>query len=221
MRLLLGLGCPVDSPILVDGLYDAFVPAKSGTLSALAGAAYCGQLSAVRFLLSNGAAINPSLKQSSSSPLHQACRANDTEMAAFLLEYGADVNSYNAFKTTPLMYASKRSPELVALLLAYSPDVHKLSFISTAAIHWALWPGNKEVMELLLQAGADPNHAMGDGITPLHCAALSDLPKVARVLLRYGANPLKRNDEWKTPLQIASEMENWEVANVLREAETM
>ena len=161
------------------------------------------------------------MQQSSSSPLHQACRADDAEMAAFLLDHGADVDAYNAYKTTPLMYAAKHdSPALVRVLLAYGPDVHRLSLINTAAIHCAsLWPGNEEVLELLLQAGADPNHPMGDGSTPLHCAALSDLARVARMLLLYGADPLKRNDECKTPLQLAGEMGSWEVAEVLREAE--
>jgi ankyrin repeat protein len=222
IRLLLSLGAPINTPIMVEGLYDAFKPAKPGSLSALAGAAGHGQLGAARLLLANGAALNPTMKQSSSSPLHQACRADDAEMAAFLLEHGADVDSYNTFKTTPLMYAAKHgSPTLVYLLLLYRPDIHKLSFINTAAIHWSLWPGNEEVMELLLQAGADPDHPMGDGSTPLHCAALSELPKVARTLLRYGANPLKRNEEWKTPLQVAGEMGHLEVAGVLREAEEM
>ena len=73
-------------------------------------------------------------------------------------------------------------------------------------------------MELLLQAGADPDHAMGDGSTPLHCAALSELPKVARTLLRYGADPCRRNGEGRTPLQVAGERGHGVVAGVLREA---
>ena len=219
IRLLLSLGAPINTPTVVPGLYDAFKPAKPGSLSALAGAASHSQLPAARLLLANGAALNPTMKQSSSSPLHQASRADDLEMAAFLLQQGADVNSYNAFKTTPLMYAAKHaSPALVYLLLLYRPDIHALSFIHTAAIHWSLWPGNEEVMELLLQAGADPDHAMGDESTPLHCAALSELPKVARTLLRYGADPTRRNGEGRTPLQVAGERGHGVVEGVLREA---
>ena len=207
---------------MVEGLYDVFKPAKPGPLSALAGATGNGQLSAARLLLAHGAAINPTMKQSSSSPLHQACKADDREMAAFLLEHGADVDSDNCFKSTPLMYAAKHgSPALVHLLLAYQPNIHKLSFIGTAAIHWALWPGNETVMELLLQAGTDLDLALGDGSTLLHCAALADDVKVAKMLLRFGANPLKRNEEWKTPLQVASERANWSIAAVLRDAEAM
>ena len=220
IRLLLSLGAPINAPTMVDGLYDAFKPAKPGCLSALAGAAGHGQLGAVKLLLANGAALNPPMRQSSSSPLHQACKSDDVEMASYLLEADADVDLMNCFNTTPLMYAGKYgTAPLVSLILSYGPDLHRLSFINTAAIHWSLWPGNEDVMELLLQAGADPNHPMGDGSTPLHCAALSELPGIARVLLMYGANPLKRNEEWKTPLQVAVEMEHWKTAAVLQEAE--
>ena len=219
IRLLLNLGAQINVPALVPALYDAFKPAKPGVLSALAGAAGHGQLAAVKLLLSHGAALNPTMRQSSSSPLHQACKADDVEMSSYLLSIGADVDLLNCFNTSPLMYAGKYgSPALVRVVLAYNPDVHRLSFINTAAIHWSLWPGNEEVMELLLQAGADPNHPMGDGSTPLHCAALSDLKETARLLLMYGADPTRRNVEWKTPLQVAAEGKSWEVAGVLEEA---
>ena len=220
IRLLLSLGAPINTPTMVENLYDSFKPAKPGCLSALAGAAEHGQLKAVRLLLAKGAALNPTMRQSSSSPLHQACKADDVEMARYLLEAGADVDLMNCFNTTPLMYAAKYgTAPLVSLILSYRPDLHKLSFINTAAIHWSLWEGNEDVMELLLQAGADPDHAVGDGSTPLHYAAVSELPGVAKVLLMYGANPAKRNEEWKTPLQVAVESGHFETAAVLSEAE--
>ena len=220
IRLLLSLGAPINHPSLVPGLYDAFKPAKPGSLSALAGAAGNGQPSAVSLLLENGAALNPTMKQSSSSPLHQACKADDAELAHHLLEAGADVDSLNCYKVTPLMYAVKYgSTDLVSTILARHPDLHVLSFISTAAIHWAIWPGHEDVIELLLQAGANPDHRMGDGNTPLHCTALSGFTGAAETLLQYGADPLKRNEEWKTPLQVAVECGNVGVAEALKLAE--
>lgn len=217
---MLSLGAPINVPTLADGLFDAFKPAKAGFLSALAGAAGNGQLNAVKLLLAEGAALNPTMKQSSSSPLHEACKADDPAMVAFLLDAGADVNILNCFNTTPLMYAGKyASPSVVRELLAYEPDLHRLSFISTAAIHWALWPGNAGNMELMLQAGADPDQKMGDGSTPLHCAALSDLPDVARLLLEFGADPTKRNEGWKTPLEVAKERGHHNTAAILEKGE--
>ncbi|KAK5174412.1 uncharacterized protein LTR77_001492 [Saxophila tyrrhenica] len=219
VRLLLSLGAPINTPSLVPDLYDAFKPPKPGPLSSLAGAAGNGHLAIVRLLLSHGAALNPSMKESSSSPLHQACKADDVEMAAFLLEAGADVDLLNCFNTTPVMYSGKYgSPALMRVLLEYNPDLHRLSFIRSAAIHWTLWAGNVDSLALLLEAGADPDQLMGDGGTALHCAATSNLAGVAKVLLRHGADWTKKNEEWKTPLQIAAELGHWEVAGVLEQA---
>lgn len=219
IKFLLHVGAPIDAGTLVDGLYEAFKPAKSGRLSPLSGATGNGQLDAVELLLVHGAALNPNINQSSSSPLHQAVRANDLEMVAFLLEIGADVNSLNCYKTTPLMYAVKYgSPELVKLILDYKPDQTHLSFIGAAAIHWAIWPNRPEILELLLQAGANKDHPMADGSTPLHCAATGGYLATAACLLKYGADPLRRNGDYKTPLQVAEESGHEDIARLLREA---
>lgn len=220
LRFLLNLGADINKPAIIRDLYDAFKPPKPGTLSALAGAAGNGQLDACELLLSEGAALNPDMKQSSSAPLHQACKANDVEIARFLLEVGADVDALNCYKTTPLMYCVKYgSPDLVSLILTYNPDLSITSFIHTAAIHWAVWPNHEQNMELLLQAGADPNQIMGDGSTPLHCAAGGGFTEMVRLLLDFGADPRIRNQDFMTAAKVAEEEGQGEMAEVLRVAE--
>ena len=112
------------------------------------------------------------------------------------------------------MYAVKYgTPPLVRLLLSHpttptgsGPDLHVRSFINTTAIHWAVWPGHEAIVELLLKAGADPNDPMGDGSTPLHCAAASGLVEVAEVLVRWGCEVGRRNLEGKRAGEVAGEM---------------
>lgn len=124
------------------------------------------------------------------------------------------------------MYAAKySSPELVSLLLEYAPDLEKLSFINAAAIHWSVWPGNAKVTELLLMAGANPNHPMADGSSPLCCAILTGSVSMVKCLLCFGADPLQRNDDYETPIHIAQAQaqrgENMEEIMMLLKAAVM
>jgi uncharacterized protein len=41
-------------------------------------------------------------------------------------------------------------------LLAHNPDLSFRAFLGATALHWAYFSGQREVVELLLRAGADP-----------------------------------------------------------------
>lgn len=217
--LLLSLGANVNSSSLVPGLYETFKPAKPGSLSPLAGAAGHGQFDAVELLLSRGATLNPHINSSSSSPLHEAIRADDVEIAQYLLDLGADVDSLNCWRTTPLMYAVKYgSLPVVELILAHDPDLHKQSFVGAVAIHWALFPNRPEVMEVLLRAGAGVERPLADGSTLLHCAVQAELVETVELLVRFGASVKAKNEARLTPVQVAEEIGNPRICHVLAEA---
>lgn len=219
MRLLLSLGAPINGPTVVPDLYETFKPAKPGRLSPLAGAATHRQMEAAELLVANGADISPDINDSSSSPLQQACRANDIDMTIFLLQCGADVNQTNCYKSTPLMYAVKYgSAELVSLILSQQPDLTAISFMGSVAAHWAIWPGRKDVLELLLQAGADPDAKMADESTLLHCAALRGWTDGIKLLVNYAADPFQRDADYKTPLDVAIAHGHEDPADILRAA---
>ncbi len=86
------------------------------------------------------------------------------------------------------------------------------------ALHCAAYRGHAEVVNALLEAGADPNareSAVGS-YTPLHYATRSGQVEVVRVLLEYGADPnLTERGFRKTPLHIAADWGSTEIAALL------
>jgi ankyrin repeat protein len=97
---------------------------------------------------------------------------------------------------------------------------------SRTALHVATdWPGyfpnGPAIVEILIQAGADPNtrsDGTGAGETPLHWAASSDDVDVAEVLIGAGADVDAPEGSIGTPLENAIGYGCWHVARRLVEA---
>ncbi|XP_015741777.1 ankyrin repeat and LEM domain-containing protein 1 isoform X2 [Coturnix japonica] len=68
----------------------------------------------------------------------------------------------------------------------------------------ALRGGREEVVELLLQHGADPNVLLAMGFAPIHLSAAVGGVRCLRLLLSYGGDPNARSAEGLTPLHVAA-----------------
>ncbi len=156
------------------------------------------------------------------APLLRAIDQNNPDCAEWLLQAGANPNAdglmhcpqdsygsrwypeYSAIlrSATPLWLAiQKRQVPMVQLLLKYqaNPDVAQISE-PPAVIFWAL--SNTNILQALLDAGANPNIKNNDGRTPLSVAAEAGLPvTTVEILLKHGANPNARDGAFgNTPL---------------------
>jgi len=84
-------------------------------------------------------------------------------------------------------------------LLAQDPAlVHARDGDQSTPLHWAAWKDQPEVVEVLLDAGADiqaHNENYHWGTTPLHAAAHGNNKRAVEALIRRGAdvNALKAN----------------------------
>jgi len=111
----------------------------------------------------------------------------------------------------------------VQALLKEQPDlVHARDDAKSTPLHWAAWKGHAEVVNALLDAGADIQaHNENDhwGTTPLHAAAHGNQKLAAEVLIRRGAdvNAVRASGQG-TPLGETKAHNATAVAKLLRAA---
>lgn len=160
----------------------------------------------VALLLGRGANANAQTTQGGDVPLHFA---NDTLVAALLLNYGADVNQKNEHGKTLLHSASFGTDvALVALLLEHGADVNAVANNGYTPLLNALGSGEAAIVRLLLEHGADANAVADDGYTPLMAVfsrAGDDATDIAVLLLKSGAEVNAVSDVGATPLSYAME----------------
>jgi hypothetical protein len=83
-------------------------------------------------------------------------------------------------------------------------------------LHVAATEGHKDVVELLVRAGADVDAANQWGVTPLYLAAAGGFKEIAALLIAQGANVNVKEQRGETPLQVATRKGHAETASLLR-----
>lgn len=141
--------------------------------------------------------------------LYDALRAGDAALTAAVLEAGVDVDGPLAHGSTALGIAVTRNdPQLVAAVLAANPDLaatdaRGLPVLKAACVHGV----SGEVVQLLLDAGADPFAASPDevGSLAIHECAYSGSVDAIDVLLDNGMEVDQRQTVYgATPLIVAA-----------------
>ncbi len=153
----------------------------------------------VKLLIEKGADVN-ARNRDGATAIFSVSRV---DIAKILVENGADLNTVARYNSTPLKYAIARQHiDVVRYLIAQGANVNhvaKLDFTETmtqCALSQILKksPQEKkdkalEILEILLEAGADPNIQSVDGTTALHTASLRGMTDFVELLLKYGADP--------------------------------
>ena len=138
-------------------------------------AAQNGDLIEVKRLLSINPGIINEKDREKDTAIMKACRdCNATEVVAFLLENGANINDKeyrDLIDQTPLIIAAFNGcTDIVKMLLDSGADIGHRNDQGENALISASQEGNIDVVKVLLDAGADKNQSNADGETPLELA---------------------------------------------------
>ncbi|KAJ8979231.1 hypothetical protein NQ317_019083 [Molorchus minor] len=157
-------------------------------------------------LEAKGANLNAKTKGKQLTALHLAAENGDVECVEILLERGADANVKNHMSQTPLHLAARaKAYDCVEMLLEKgnaSPNVEDCD--KRTALHTAVGKTatSCDIIELLINYGANINKKDQYGYTPLHVAALMQLSQCVEILIRNGADVTTKSKCGMTPLGI-------------------
>ena len=181
--------------------------------------AACGDCSkeVLQTILDHGADVNTTNENNTTSLMY-ACHKGSTDVINVLLNAGADHRISNANGYTWLHYASVGdcSKEVLHAILNYGADINAASKNNETALMKACERGNIDVMNVLLNAGANPHISDDDGDNWLHYAAYGDCSKVVlETIIDHGVDVNAVNKYNQTALLIACKKCNEDAINVL------
>lgn len=184
-------------------------------------AALAGNVEAARHLCAMGADVHAE-GPNGNTALHLSAR-NGGQVAAVLLEAGADPFVENNDEETPLIHAlvQKNGPSLLPLLRAYKEediDIDGESDGGIPAVILAAHTYRTEELRLMLTMGGYWGSLDNDGNTPLMFAVKRGQTNAVRVLLEAGADLNTANSESETPLHWAVRLNHTEIISLLLEA---
>lgn len=140
------------------------------------------------------------------TPLHLAARIGLVEMAATLIEVGADIEAEDSLTYRPLHIAARHDQSEVArALISAGAEVDSTTLFDGTPLHEAAYRGSVLTSKELIAAGADVHATTEEGYTPLHAAALNKQIGTGQLLVEAGADhkPIRPPAGW-TPLHIAA-----------------
>lgn len=156
------------------------------------------------------------------TPMIFAAEANSPEIIKLLRKKGADPNIYDANQKTPLLIAAQNnSLEGVRVILQdmgdtsppANPDLSDSS--GETAVLAATRNGNKEILKLLKDAGANLNQSNVEGTTPLIFATSQKNKELLDYLISLGADINQLGQLGKTPLIYALDSKDYDFAKYL------
>lgn len=168
------------------------IEARDATGStALLVATRANKVDAARALIEAGADVNAKDRINDSAYLYAGARGH-LEILKAALAHGADLQSTNRYGGTALIPAAERGHvETVQTLIEAGVAVDHVNNLGWTALLEAIILGNgrerhQQIVAMLLKAGANPNLADREGVTPLQHARSRGFREIEKALLAAG-----------------------------------
>ena len=201
------------------GLPD--VDVNHGNFNALQCAAMNGHTEVVRVLIDAGADIDIKDNYDGCSPLHYACESESLESVKMLVRAGAGVRATNHRGETCLVRAVHAAhygdTEILRYLVCLPEvDVNYRQGGNCTALHYAVDEKPRtDVIQVLIDAGADIDAKNSEGRSPLHSACASGELDVVKMLVEAGAGVRATNDRGEPCLFLAARCGHTETVRYL------
>ncbi|XP_008480201.1 ankyrin-3 [Diaphorina citri] len=198
----------------------------------------------VKLLLLHGADVNDTSNKPKQKPLAVAIQSGDFQIVKELQNYGAQIDKENYLKnkeaariahSTTELEERKKINDLLKLNLDFLKNVRSNKYdevkkniedgacvnVSSerrgSALIYVAWKGYEEIVDLLLDNGADVNFKSATGFTALHMACrFHSNDNIVRKLLHHGAYyDMKDGKTGKTPLKHAEAGKNRDIIDLL------
>ena len=112
--------------------------------------------------------------QRGSTPLVLACYYNNFEVVEYLIQVVDDINGTTK-DGSPLMASAVKGYNAISkLLITAGADVNLQDANQTTALHYAVMFKNYDLVLMLLEAGANPNHKNNVGQSPMGFAVMQN-----------------------------------------------
>jgi ankyrin repeat protein len=204
---------------LVEKYYKSTIDIKSGKVNprtTLLIAAKKERLDAVKYLIEKGAKL-----ENSPDILIEASKTGNLKMVKYLVEKGAEeitrgkgkgvkIDDKVGNEKTTALIASVNNINLINLelvkYLSTNSDINHREKTEEgfSALHHASIMGFSDIVEHLINSGADVNQLENEKESPLHLAVLNGNYETVKILIQNGAKTYIKNNEKKTPFDLAN-----------------
>lgn len=173
----------------------------------------------VQLLIDNHASIDIKDKLEELTPLFYAIKKNNIDIAKILIENGADINTKDRYHVSPIHFVVENYYiDMLKLLIEKGVDINdNYRRRRYVPLHIAVYKGNFNIVQLLIDNHACLNVKNDDGDTALHHALKYKQPDIAKLLIENDIDLSMKNSSLDTYLHCAIYYRYSDIARILIE----